>query len=105
MWESHYADWREEEDVTLDNDPDQVFTLVQCASDLASTRIVHQYYWVVDTDINSGDIGKINKAYDTWKKHMTKELREELETDFIDDIVMSFDCDEPKVVVMTDISM
>jgi hypothetical protein len=106
MWESCYADWREEEKVvTLDHDPDQIFTLVECAPALASTRIVHQYYWVVDRDINSGHIGTINKAYDTWKKHMTKELREELATDFVDDIVMTFDCDEPKVVVLMDISM
>jgi len=73
MWKMYYSD-EAEECVTLDNDTD----LVRCSSALARTRKCDQYYWVVDQDIDSGYIGTINKAHNTWKEHMTKELREEL---------------------------
>jgi len=66
--------------ITNDNDTDQLFTLVHCSSALANTRKCDHYYWVVDQDIDSGYIGIINKAHNTWKEHVTKELREELET-------------------------
>lgn len=105
MWEKYYSEEAEQGCVTLWHDTDEIFTLVRCSPVLASTRKFDQYYWVVDRDINNGRIGTINKAHNIWTEHMTTELKYELETDYIDDIVMSFDCEEPKVVLLNNVSM